>query len=36
MREQRVTVMYIVPSMLRAFFDVDATLLPTSLRNVSC
>ena len=36
MREHEVTVLYIVPSMLRAFFDGDAASLPTSIRNVSC
>ena len=36
MRDHEVTVLYIVPSMLRAFFDGDAAALPTSIRNVSC
>jgi thioesterase domain-containing protein len=35
MREHAVTVMYIVPSMLRAFLDSDAPK-PATLRNVTC
>ncbi len=36
MRDHGVTLLYIVPSMLRAFFDGDAASLPQSVRNVSC
>jgi amino acid adenylation domain-containing protein len=36
MRDHGVTVLFMVPSMLRAFFDGDGASLPRSVRNVSC